>query len=83
MSDIFKPAELTEKQQRMQVAVKYLQEYFNSYTKQEGYLDYEDSTLIDDALYGLGVALDPKYKMGTGYTEFKKFLREHLGPSKP
>lgn len=70
---------LTEKQKRVKAAIEFLKNYYLRYDSQFGYLDYSDKTLIDDALYGLGVALEPgKYKFADGYEEFKKVLREHL-----
>ena len=70
---------LTKRQKRVKAAIEFLKDYYLRYDKQIGYLDYTDKTLIDDALYGLGAALDPnKYKFANGYDEFKRVLREHL-----
>ena len=69
---------LTPSQQRMRVAVEYLQHYMATYDKQYGYLDYPDRTLIDDVLYGLGRALSKEYEFSPGFEKFKKVLREHL-----
>ena len=70
---------LTPKQERVKKAVEYLKNYINTYDSQYGYLDYSDAVIIDDILYGLGVALDDKkYQMGSGFKEFKKVLRDHL-----
>ena len=66
------------KQERVAAAVKYLKKYMKTYDKQYGYLDYSDKTIIDDILYGLGAALDDKYKMANGFEKFKVVLREHL-----
>lgn len=60
-------------------AVASLKDYINTYDQQPGYESYRTETLIDDVLYGLGIALDDKYKYAQGYEEFKKLLREHLG----
>ncbi|EDM47775.1 hypothetical protein [Marinobacter algicola] len=62
----------------IKAAVAYLQEYMNTYSQQHSYEAYRAETLIDDVLYGLGVALDKKYKYAQGYDEFKKVLRAHL-----
>lgn len=59
-------------------AVAFLQEYMNTYDQQTRYEVYRTETLIDDVLYGLGVALDEKYKYAQGYDEFKRVLRAHL-----
>lgn len=49
-----------------------------TYDKQVGYLDHTNKTIIDDVLYGLGVALDNKYRFADGFDKFKKRLRRHL-----
>ena len=70
---------MTSKQKRMKKAVEYLQNYMNTYSSQVGYLDYADETLIDDVLYGLGVALGPKrYAFAHGFSKFKARLLDHL-----
>ena len=70
---------MTSKQKRMKKAVEYLQDYMATYDKQTGYLDYADETLINDVLYGLGVALGPKrYAFAQGFRRFKKRLAKHL-----
>jgi len=70
---------MTSKQKRMKKAVKYLQDYMNTYSGQSGYLDYADETLIDDVLYGLGVALGPKrYAFARGFRKFKARLKDHI-----
>lgn len=70
---------LTVKQKRMRRAVEDLADFMATYDTQRGYVDYSDSILIDDVLYGLGVALEPdKYKWATGYALFKDVLRAHL-----
>lgn len=58
--------------------VRYMASYWATYDQQIGYKDYSDKTFIDDALYALGITLNPKYKFADGYREFKKFLLEHL-----
>ena len=60
-------------------AVKSLQDYWNTYDKQRGYQDYHVETFIDDALYGLGIAIDKsQFQYAGGYEKFKIILREHL-----
>ena len=74
---------MTKKQKRMKAAVEYLQKYINSYSNQSYYLDYEDGILIDDILYGLGMALDPEnHKWADGYERFKVVLNQHLDRTK-
>lgn len=73
-----KNKEITPAQRRMQDAVAYLKDYMGTYDKQYGYLDYSDDTLINDVLYGLGVALDPRNKFADGFAAFKKVLLDRL-----
>jgi hypothetical protein len=85
MSDVTtKPRspKLSAKQARMRDAVAYLKKYMRTYDKQIGYADYSETTLIDDVLYGLGVALDREHVGASGYDTFKDRLREHLGGSR-
>ena len=71
---------MTKKQKRVKDAIAYLKNYFDTYANQCGYLDYTDETVIDDTLYGLGVALYGKEcEYRPGYDRFKEKLREHLG----
>ena len=45
--------------------------------------DWDDSMVIDDILYCLGVALDPeKYRYGQGYRKFKADLIKMFEESK-
>jgi len=69
---------MNKRQHRMHRIVSRLIDYWTSYPNQSGYTKYQDKTLIDDALYGLGISIDKKYRFGSGYREFKKVLREHL-----
>jgi len=74
-----KKTELTPEQQRVKKAIKFLKRYINTYESQRGYLNYDDTTIIDDILYGLGLALDEKkYSFYSGFMTFKAFLRKHL-----
>ena len=67
------------KHARMKTSVAYLQKYMDTYPDQVGYENYSDKTLIDDVLYGLGVALDPENnRYANGFMRFKNVLREHL-----
>ena len=63
----------------MTEAVKILHDYWNTYDKQSGYKNYHLDTFIDDALYGLGIAIDKsQFEFAGGYEKFKSILREHL-----
>jgi hypothetical protein len=69
----------TPEQKRVGRAIKSLTKYMVTYPKQHGYLDYNDETIINDVLYGLGRALDPeKYQFANGFDLFKEVLRKHL-----
>lgn len=60
-------------------AVIYLVEYWEMYDDQPNYTEFRDDTFIDDALYGIGKAIDPeKYGFAEGYKRFKDFLRDYL-----
>ncbi|MBK6616271.1 hypothetical protein [Ottowia sp.] len=64
---------------RMAAIVASLQRYVAGYSEQPGYLDYLDRTLIDDMLFGLGKAMDPKGCCdAAGYEVFKRELQRHL-----
>ena len=72
---------LTAHQKRMQKAIRFLANYMSTYEAQHGWLDYPDETLIDDVLYGLGVALSAKdHKYASGFDVWKEKLRRHLEP---
>jgi hypothetical protein len=59
--------------------VQYLQQYMNTYDHQYGYENYSDFTFIEDVLYGLGVALNPKeHQFANGFDVWKKKLVEHI-----
>lgn len=70
---------LTKKQRRVRRIVRELQKYMNTYDKQASYLDYTDETIINDVLYGLGIALDKKNRFADGFNRFKGRLQKHIG----
>ena len=70
--------ERDKKRARMTRMVRYMAAYWATYDKQINYSDYSDKTFLDDALYAIGITLDPKYKFANGYREFKKYLLEYL-----
>ena len=75
---IFPLTETTRKKGTIDV-VHYLQEYWDSYTTQKFYHTYTIATVVDDALYAIGKAINPdKYKNTNGYRQFKKDLLERL-----
>jgi len=68
-------------QKRIKEAVKYLQNYMRTYSDQPFYENYTDETLINDVLYGLGVAIGgDDNKFANGFEAFKVKLRNHLTP---
>lgn len=66
----------------MELIVKRFQEYVASYNKQILYKEYSDETLIDDMLYGLGLAFDKKFVFGNGYRDWKEVLVKYLETGK-
>jgi len=69
----------TEKQERVKKIIDDLKKYINTYVKQHGYLDYSDETIINDMLYGIGIATDKsKYQFNNGFNDFKKYLTENI-----
>ena len=72
-------AETEARRQRMRNIVAKLTDYMVTYSAQPGYEDYSDTTLIDDVLYGLGIALEPeKHHAAQGYDIFRQKLMLHL-----
>lgn len=72
----------TKEQLRIRKIVAEFQNYVRTYTKQKHYDTYTDSIVIDDMLYGIGIALNEgDYAFSEGYERFKAKLREHLGCS--
>ena len=70
------------KRKRMVEIVRRFQQYVGTYTSQPEYADYPDETFINDMLYGLGIAIDPKdYYAASGFDKFKAVLRGRLGSS--
>lgn len=57
---------------------EFLQEYWETYTDQEGWHSYSMKTVLDDALYGIGAAISEGYRFAGGFEEFKKELIEYL-----
>jgi len=69
---------MNKKRKRVKQIVDDLKEYINTYEKQHGYLDYSDEIIINDMLYGIGLAIDKKYKWHDGFEKFKKHLDENF-----
>jgi DNA-binding MltR family transcriptional regulator len=69
---------VNNRQKKVKKIVEHLKEYINTYDNQTGYLNYSDEVIIDDLIYGLGIALDEKYKFANGFDKFKERLKEHL-----
>ena len=60
-------------------AVKSLSNYWVTYPEQEDYGHYSLDTLLDDCLYGIGIAIGPDdYKYANGYDKFKRDLKAWL-----
>ena len=73
---------LSSKQRaRMARIVADFQKYVATYHEQECYQDYSDRTFIDDILYGIGVAIEPKaFKYADGFDKWRAELLKHLQP---
>ena len=70
---------LTPRQEKVKKGIEYLIHYVGTYPNQYGYLGYSDETIIDDVLYGLGIALDDdEYQMAEGYRKFQERLLRHI-----
>lgn len=63
----------------MKKAVKYLQNYMQTYPSQLMWEKYSTQVLVDDVLYGLGVAISPnKYRNAEGFARFRADLIAYL-----
>ena len=62
----------------MEKVVAKLQKYMETYDRQYGIENYDDEFFIADVLYGLGAALDDKYRYANGFRDFKEHLRKLL-----
>lgn len=71
------------RKRRVRSAVAYLQKYIAGYDRQMHYQDYSDETIINDVLYGLGLALhQERAEFAGGYDWFKReVLLPHLQAS--
>lgn len=70
----------SKKTKQRRAALKFLTNYFKTYDKQASWDKVSDKTFLDDALYGIGVALDEKqHSYAQGWDRFKEKLLEHLG----
>lgn len=76
---MYKPTAASKK--KMRAAVASLKDYMDRYDKQQSYESYSEETLIDDVLYGLGIALDSRNAYANGYEKFKTRLIAHLRPN--
>lgn len=63
----------------MKNAVKFMHEYWATYSRQHGYEKYAMRTFLEDALYSIGISIDAeKYQNARGYGLFKKDLLDFL-----
>jgi len=68
-----------ERKDKVEKIVADLQEYVKTYSNGVYYKSYTDETIIDDILYGLGIALDrEQYEMHSGYQKFKRRIAKHI-----
>lgn len=52
--------------------------YVNTYGDQGIAEHFGDDTFIDDMLYGMGTALDEKYRFAAGFCDFREMILTHL-----
>jgi len=63
----------------IEASVDYMQKYWSTYKEQMGWENYDQEMFLHDALYGVGVALDPKkYRFANGFEKFKVFLHNRF-----
>jgi hypothetical protein len=55
-----------------------LTQYWATYNDQFGVENYMPQTFLDDALYGIGIAMSDEYRFAEGFLQFKKDLLEQL-----
>ena len=56
-----------------------MKHYIDTYPNQRSWELYTYSTILNDLIYGIGIAIDKeKYEFADGYKEFKKHLIEFL-----
>lgn len=68
---------------QIEQAIDYLQRYMNTYTDQPYYTEYSRDIVLDDILYGLGIALGgERFKYARGYDAWKRLLHERLRDDK-
>jgi len=59
---------------RIKEIVKKFQVYVATYTNQQFYENYSEECIINDMIYGLGIAINDKFNYANGYREWKKEL---------
>lgn len=70
---------MNKSQKRVKRIVESMKEFINTYENQSDYLDYSDTTLLDDFLYGIGTAFRPEaHRFAQGYQRFKRVLKNHI-----
>ncbi|WP_027855591.1 hypothetical protein [Marinobacterium litorale] len=57
---------------------KRLAKYWSTYNDQPGVAEYGEKTVINDALYGIGIALSDEYLCADGFAKFKVDLKQYL-----
>lgn len=66
-----------KREKHVEEAVKTLQRYWNTYSDQDFYRSYTDATIVDDALYAIGLALWGN-AYAPGFDATRQKLLEHL-----
>lgn len=70
-------ARTKKREKQVEEAVKTLQRFWNTYSDQDFYRTYSDATIIDDALYAIGLALWGQ-TFAPGFDATREKLLEHL-----
>jgi hypothetical protein len=69
----------TKQRKRMERIVADFQKYVASYSEQECYQDYSDRCFVEDILYGIGLAIDPKaFRYADGFDKWRAELLQYL-----
>lgn len=70
----------TDEKFDIEAAVEDMQKYWATYNEQVGWKDYDQEMFLNDALYGVGISLNRKYRFANGFDKFKVFLYNRFDP---
>lgn len=52
--------------------------YWKTYPNQPSWKSYSTNTLLNDAIYGIGISMSENYKYASGNLKFLKDLKDYL-----